>query len=474
MKMVSKQRLLKNFIYAIGTQAVSYILSVVTGLVAPKMLDVEQYGFWQLFVFYGTYVNFAMLGIHDGMYLRLGGKEYDSLEADRESSQFRFVMLINLFASFCFLIVGMIFSQNIERRFVVFSVAIYLILANACQYIGEMFQAVNYSFIFSRATLINKIVTLCAIALLLILRVKLFQPYIFALLIATAASLVYYLIVGKKVVLYKPTLGFQKIIEGIKSDAGSGWKIMIGGYAGLLIIGSGRALIDKLWGISTFGKLSMAISLINLALQFINQIAIVLFPAIRTVDQEVQQSIYNNIKSVLHLILPIVYFLYIPLAWFIGAWLPDYSAAIVYLGIILPICAFDAKTNMLNLTYLKVMHREDDILKVNLFSLALNIILMIFAYLVFGNVDSILIAMVASIAIRSLIFDLRLEVHDKKKCMRNDIYDIYMAFCFIAVNRLNNNLLLPFIVVNYILLIIANKSEAITIYKRIISKRLKK
>ena len=73
---------IKNFIYAFGAQLVSLTASLILTFIAPALLGVEQFAYWQLFLTYVTYVNISRLGLNDGLYLRLGGKKYEELDHD--------------------------------------------------------------------------------------------------------------------------------------------------------------------------------------------------------------------------------------------------------------------------------------------------------------------------------------------------------------------------------------------------------
>lgn len=46
---------------AFFAQGVSMCLSILQKLLVPKMLGVEQYGYWQLYIFYISYVGFSIL-----------------------------------------------------------------------------------------------------------------------------------------------------------------------------------------------------------------------------------------------------------------------------------------------------------------------------------------------------------------------------------------------------------------------------
>ena len=73
MKKKSYMRMLtENLSYAYISQIVSTLVSICFTLLVPKILGVEGYGYWQLIVFYSTYLGIFYLGINDGIYLKNG------------------------------------------------------------------------------------------------------------------------------------------------------------------------------------------------------------------------------------------------------------------------------------------------------------------------------------------------------------------------------------------------------------------
>ena len=72
--------LVKNFSYSLTSNLISLIISTLVVLVIPRIIGVEDYGFWQLYLFYSSYIGFLHFGWNDGIYLRYGGEEYDDLD----------------------------------------------------------------------------------------------------------------------------------------------------------------------------------------------------------------------------------------------------------------------------------------------------------------------------------------------------------------------------------------------------------
>lgn len=82
------KKLISDLLTAFGAQGVSFICSVVTTLLVPKILGVEEFAYWQLFVFYTSYVSFFQLGLNDGIYLQHGGESRDAIDKSLIRSEF--------------------------------------------------------------------------------------------------------------------------------------------------------------------------------------------------------------------------------------------------------------------------------------------------------------------------------------------------------------------------------------------------
>ncbi|WP_413446107.1 lipopolysaccharide biosynthesis protein, partial [Bifidobacterium longum] len=68
------RKLASNALAAFFAQGISMLISAMTSIFVPKIMGVEDFGYWQLFMFYASYVGFFHLGINDGVYLEQGEK----------------------------------------------------------------------------------------------------------------------------------------------------------------------------------------------------------------------------------------------------------------------------------------------------------------------------------------------------------------------------------------------------------------
>lgn len=55
------KKILKNFSYTFVSNVVSFCISALVTFIVPKKLGVESYGYFQLYLFYVSYVGFSTL-----------------------------------------------------------------------------------------------------------------------------------------------------------------------------------------------------------------------------------------------------------------------------------------------------------------------------------------------------------------------------------------------------------------------------
>ena len=448
-----------NLIYALIAQTISLLLSLIISFIVPKFLGVEEFGYWQLFVFYSSYVNIAQLGISDGLYLRLGGENYKDLDFEVIGSQFKIFVIGQVIISGAILLVSTLFIDNIQRKYILIAVAIYLFLYNISRFIGFIFQAVNKTKEFSITSIIDRSIVIISVFIILILNIYDYKLFIGIYLLGMLTSLIYSVYKGREIVFCRK-FNITRAFYELKINITIGIKLLISNFASVLIIGISRFLIDSKWGISVFGKISFALSLTNFFLLFINQVSMVLFPTLRQIKGNMLEKYYEMINMALGLILPIIYLLYLPLQFILSLWLPQYQESFKYLALLLPICIFDGKMQMLCNTYFKVLRKENALLIINIISFGLSFILSIVGIFIFENLMFIIISIVIVIAIRSIISEIYLSKSMKKKKKKNILYEILLSFIFVVLFT-QCGMTISFIgySILYILYIIINKNN---------------
>lgn len=394
-----------NLIYAFMAQGIALFLSIVMSLVIPKVLGLKEFAYWQLFLFYSSYVGFSLLGLNDGIYLRIGGTPYNKVNSSLLGSQFWLSIFGQLFVALCIAAYAVWFVTDPQRKFVWLATAGYLLLFNAIGYLTYIFQATNNTKRYSVSVMIDKVIFIVCIAGLLVFKVRHFQLFVLFYLVSKVFGLGYCLIVGRQIV-FVPLPRISTVVKEMYTNIAVGINLMLSNIASMLILGSGRFVVDHRWGIEAFGKFSFALSLTNFFLMFISQISMVLFPALRQTNEDNIKGVYNILRDGLSLTLYAIFLLYLPIKYLLGLWLPQYTESLKYLALLLPLCTFDSKMQMLFNTYLKVLRKEKKLLLINTGVFAVSIVCSVLGAYVINSIYAVVIAMVASVALRSIVAEL--------------------------------------------------------------------
>lgn len=465
--MNNKKNIIKNLIFAFLAQSISMILSVLMSLIVPKALGVEEFGYWQLFIFYSSYIGFFHLGLNDGIYLKLGGEEYENLDKEKIGSQLKLSLVIESLVAIIISIIAFVFIKDEKRFFSILFTAISIPVICGTGFIGYIFQSVNKTRIYSISVMIDKILFIISVVALLLLKCENFKYFVILYVIGKIIAFAYCLYVGRKIVFSKFNNIKQTMID-IINNIKIGINLMISNIASQLIIGSTRFFIDTKWGVETFGKVSLSLSITNFFLTFISQISMVLFPVLRNVKEENQKKYYTYIKEIIEIILFTILLFYLPIKRILVLWLPKYTESLYYLGILLPICIFDSKMNLLCNTYFKVLRKEKSILKINVISLIISILLSLVNIYIFNDMNMVIIGIIISVAARCVISEIYLAKLMETSAIRDVLVEILMSTVFIVSNFIVKDVYAFFIyLVTFAIYAFINKSNIMNYLRKI-------
>lgn len=454
-----EKRFTKNLIFAFSAQGLSFIFSVLMSLLVPKVLGVEQYSYWQLFIFYSTYVGFFHFGLSDGVYLRHGGTELENLDKESIGSQFKLMVLWQTVFCACALPVIIYLTSIAERIYIWFLVAIYLVVGNATWYLGYVFQAANQTSVYSTSIIISKASYILFILVMIIIRSSDFKPFVAFYVVAQGVAFLYIAYKGRSFIFAKMRPLENTIKEAI-SNILIGINLTISNIVSSLILGIGRAMVDRTAGIESFGLLSLAVSLTNFFLQFIAQVSLVLFPALRQINEDSMKRIFVKLRSGISYLITLILLLYIPMKFVLSWWLPQYTESLIYLAYLLPICVFDGKMQLLFNTYMKVLRKERIMLLVNLIALGISAILCAIGAYLIKDIVAVALAMMIAIVMRSIIANSYLSKTMGVGIDKNIIWEVALAFLFVLVNAYTTTLV-AFLAYGaaYGLYVFANRNE---------------
>lgn len=420
----------KSFSYTVTSNLLSLLISTLVVLIVPKVIGVEGYGYWQLYLFYSSYVGFLHFGWNDGIYLRYGGEEYSRLDKDLFFSQFWMLLIMQTAIAVCIFSVSSYFMGSSEKGFILSMTAVSLLIVNTRYMLLYILQGTNRIKEYAMSTILDRIIYCLFIVVLLAFAIKQFQLMILADLIGKFVSLGFAVYMCRDIVLRKVT-SFHLTLGEAAENIGVGIKLMFANIASKLVIGTVRFGIERVWDISTFGKVSLTLSISNLMVTFISAIALVLFPILRRTSPERLPGIYTSLRTLLMTPLLGLLVSYYPLKNSLAMWLPKYRESIVFMALVFPIFIYEGKMSLLINTYLKTLRMEKSILLINVISVLLSLLTTGVFVVLLKDLTWSVITIVILLAFRSVVAETFLSRTLKIFPYKDIILEMAMTVIFI-------------------------------------------
>ena len=421
---------IKNFSYTLSSNLLSLVISTLVVLIIPKLIGVEEYGYWQLYIFYTSYIGFLHFGWNDGIYLRYGGMEYDSLDKKMFFSQYYMLFTVQLLIGVLISIYALLFVQGENRVFIVQMTSIALVIVNSRYMLLFLLQATNRIRIYAKITMLDRILYVGLIILLLAFGIRNFKLMIIADLLGKGVSLLVAMYACKDIV-FRNISQFTFTIKEAYLNLSVGIKLMLSNIAGKFIVGFVKLGIERSWDIATFGKVSLTLSISNLVMLFINAVGVIMYPILRRTNESKLPNIYMTMRDVLMIILLGVLIIYYPLKSILSGWLPEYAESLNYMAILFPIVIYEGKMSLLINTYLKTLRKEKTILFINVITVSMSALFTLVTTALMRNLDFAIISIVLLLALRSVVSELILSKIINISVLKDIVIELGMTTIFI-------------------------------------------
>lgn len=397
------KQVLKNFSYTIFSNLLSLVVSTLVVLIVPKLIGIDDYGYWQVYLFYTTYVGLFHLGWFDGIYLRYGGAHYSELNKTIFNSQIVLALIVETVFSIIIIIYSFFITDK-NMSYIVVTTAMTMVIMNMGQLFLYILQITNQIRKYALFTVIGRASYMFLIILILLLGVRSFQILILADLFSRVCSLAFGIYACRALVFRKLKITIVDLKEA-ETNIVVGIKLLIANFSSNLVVGVIRLGIQRFWGVAVFGQISLTLNISNLLMTFIGAISLVLFPTLRRIKSNVEE-VYSNLRIILIVILLCGLLLYFPIQFILPIWLPKYKDSLIYMAILFPMCLFDGKFEILINTFMKSLRLEKALLYLNIFSVIFSGIITIINIIYLKNLTVMMFSIVFVLAVRSTIGEL--------------------------------------------------------------------
>ena len=428
----------KNLSYTVMANFATLGISILLNLFVPKLLGITEYSYWQLYVFYSSYVGFLHFGWIDGIYLKIGGENYGDLDKKSLGSQFWYLILLELFISGVVILGVVTFMPQTDQSSILILTAIESIVVIGKTYVLYIFQSTNRIKEYAQLSRNDRYIYILFLGVYFFTGGRNFYWLIIIDILSKLLMTLWGIIQIKDMITTK-VLPLKGLALDILDNINIGSKLMLSNVASMLILGTIRFFVQHKWSIETFGKLSFTLSISNMFLTFINAVGVVMFPLLRRTNQRKLPNLFIILRS---LFVPVTYILllfFVPVISVLKIWLPAYQDSYIYMGILFPIVIYEGRMSLLINTYLKSLRMEKTILIVNVGTLFISVLLSLFTIYIIGNLTLSVILILFFLALRCNTAEYFLCKKMKVKLRFEPFFETVLTIIFILSNLVFNN-----------------------------------
>lgn len=285
--------LFKNISYSFTANITSMLISVLMIIFMPKLLEVQDYSIWQLYVFYSSYLGFFHFGWLDGIYLRYGGYEFEKLDKLKFSNQLYSLFLFEAIITFILLSYVYFELSDLLQKEVLIYVSLLLLPVILYTFSSFILQITNRIKEYAKLILFERLIFVCFVVLYLLCGFRSYIGLFYIDLLGKILAMLFGIYLIKGILVFNFT-DFTDVIAEIYGNISVGSKLLFANIASMLILGIIRFGISQYWDVVTFGKVSLALSIANFLMVFINAVSVVLFPALKRINDDELRVVYQK------------------------------------------------------------------------------------------------------------------------------------------------------------------------------------
>lgn len=434
---------IKNILKVTSSNVTTIISGIVVGFVLPKILSINDYGYYKTFTLYTTYIGLFNLGIADGIVLKYGGKNFNELNRKTFRSYFRWYILIHLIIFALLVFFCIVFLKN-NTKFIFIALAIDMIAVNVTSYFQQISQITERFQELSFRKILQSFLSILSVLLLYFIYISYdtvsYKLYIIFLLFINIFLSLWYIKTYKEIVF-----GSSERLCETKRKALSliknGFPLLFANLCSTLILSLDRQFVNMLFDTTTYAIYAFAYNILQLVTVATSAISTVLYPTLmRTTESKLKDN-YKILSSAMLIFVFGALILYFPLCIFIEWFLPKYTDSLVIFRIIFPGLSISTLVTVIMHNYYKVLGYSFLYFIRSLLILVVTFIANTVAYVLFKSPIAISIASLIVMFFWYIYIESLFRKKYKIKLHSNLIYLVLSAFGFYFITSMSNNII---------------------------------
>jgi O-antigen/teichoic acid export membrane protein len=421
-----------NLLYVIFSNMIVFAASILTGILIPKYLSINEYGYYALFAFYSGYSYFFHFGFMDGISILFGSYDYNMIPKEKFRMYFKFLLILQIILLLIILTLYLSFNNTLKTNIYIF-IGINILILNLSSFCIQINQITKRFKYYTLNTAISKLLFIILTISLLINGINNYVYFISTVLITNMIVLLI-LIYENKEVIFGTHLRILDNLNDIKDLLRTGFYMMIGNFIFLVIIGSGRIFVERFFTINDFAIYSFATSLTGIVLLIIDSFSTVAYPYIARTESKKYNVLYNKSQKLIAIMSGIFIaacFIFRPL---ISNLLPKYNDSLMIMVLLFPTIAIRAQMGIVCNNYFKVLKKQKDYIKNNITALIINVSFIVISFFCFKSIEMIALVTFLSFAMWLFITNKYFERKINSCSLKTFVYQMMYCSLFICFN----------------------------------------
>lgn len=419
-------RTAKDILFVASSNIIAIFTSLLTGFVIPKILGVEDYGYYKTFFLYSGYTGLFHFGFCDGILLIFAGKRKDDLDENDFLSYTRFLIILESIISAIIISISLLFLDG-NSKFIFSCVAIYLFLQNIMSYYQNILQCTQQFKEYAAKNVVNSILTASVVISMWAVykwgdsSFVNFKIYVSCLLAIFFILALWFVVRFRKITFGKAS-PFSKTYPTILKCFKYGFPLLIANLCSGLILTFDSQFVNVYFTNEIFAKYAFAYSVLGMVTKLISAVTVVLYPMLKQTEPDRLKELFPKSVSLLLIVSSASLFLYFLLDPMVRWVLPQYVDSISIFRIILPGLLLSSIVSVIIQNYYKTFNKPGLFFLFSAITLAVSVSLNFVAYYLFKSTAAISWASVITLSFYYLLTLIPLIVKLRIKWVKNTLF----------------------------------------------------
>jgi O-antigen/teichoic acid export membrane protein len=463
-KFVTDRYIHKKIFMIVISNVIRLATGIAVSLLIPKILSVNNYGYYKIFILYLTYCGLFHFGFIDGIYLKYGGESYDRLDKVMFRSYFKYLFILVSILSFLFIALAFSIKDN-NSKIIVILLSINLISVHITGYFQMISQITSRFKELSNRIIIIAIGNLVLTISGVLLKIDNYIIYILLIIILNYTISIWYIFTYKDIV-FGEKIPIYRISKAIKIFMINGVPLLLANLATSFLLVVDKQIVQVFFTVEKFAIYAFSYSMLSIVTLMISSVGVVLYPIL--MKSNIENIGYNHTR-LNRIVISIVFlglFIYFPLQYFIPFFLTKYLDSLLVFRITLPGIIFSSSIVTVKHNFFKITNKNDYFFFISLSIIFLSIGLNFIAYYIYGTIESIAISSIIGLSIWYILTEIYMIKIHHTSWIKNSFLILFGITFFYVLTSYENYLMTGIIYLIIIILTIylLNREEIKNFY----------